>query len=42
MVCAFFQHNNYNIVNMKEKTLFHQLTDLFCEAVEMEIQKKEC
>ena len=26
---------------MKEKTMFHQLTDLYIEALELEIQKKE-
>ena len=26
---------------MKEKTLFHQLTDLYSEALEKEIMKKE-
>ena len=41
LVYAFFQTKIINFIEMKEKTLFHQLTDLYSEALEKEIMKKE-
>ena len=38
-----YLYQSFDFINniMKEKTMFHQLTDLYIEALELEIQKKE-